>query len=311
MFIKKLTAALLLTMFTSSCVGTDFILDPVQLFEPKIETEPGNSAILKGENIHFTATYYDSLGQEVQSTVFQWTSLNSDIAVIDAEGRATGIMPGQAQILARANNIVSEPALLSILNDPNQVGTVIVAPDSAKGSPGQTIQFSAMVLNLNGETIAGKEVAWRSGNPETVSVDTNGLATALKPGIAEIIATVDSIDSRPAIFEVLGQLKSGQFVPRPGSSYTVRGGVTMEKEDNNNLLLQFGDNFVSSSGPGLYVYLSTTNSVGSNSLEVEKLKSTQGQQHYTIQGNIDLDAYSWVIIHCKPFNVTFGYAELK
>ena len=85
----------------------------------------------------------------------------------------------------------------------------------------------------------------------------------------------------------------------------------MEKQDNGNLLLQFDDNFLSSNGPGLYVYLSTSNSVGSNSLEVERLNSTQGQQLYTIQGDIELDAYSWVIIHCKPFNVTFGYAELK
>ena len=311
MFRKKLAAALLLLTFATSCVGTDFIQDPVQLFEPKIEIEPANSAIRVGENIDFAATYYDSLGQQVQSTVFQWTSSNSDIAVIDDNGTASGIMPGQVQIVAKVNNIVSEPVLLTIVTDPNQVATVIVTPDSANSSPGLTIQFSAMVLNLNGDTIAGKVVMWRSGSPEIAGIDTDGLATALKPGIAEITATVDGIDSSPALFEVLGQTKSGQFVPRPGSSYTVRGGVTMEKQDNGNLLLQFDDNFLSSNGPGLYVYLSTSNSVGSNSLEVERLNSTQGQQLYTIQGDIELDTYSWVIIHCKPFNVTFGYAELK
>ncbi len=311
MFRKKLAAALLLITLSSNCVGTDIIQDPVQLFEPKIEIEPANSAIQVGENIDFIATYNDNLGQQVQSTIFQWESSNSDIAVIDANGTASGIMPGQAQIVARANNIVSEPVLLTIVIDPNQVATVIVTPDSANSSPGLTIQFSARVLNLNGATIAGREVTWRSSRPEIASINEDGLATALLAGIAEIIATVDGIDSSPAIFDVLRQSKSGQFVPRPGSSYTVQGGVTLEKQDNGDLFLQFGDNFVSSNGPGLYVYLSTSNSVGSNSLEVEKLKSTQGEQSYTIQGDIGLDAYSWVIIHCKPFNVTFGYAELK
>ena len=90
MFRKKLVAALLLLMFATSCVGTDFIQDPIQLFEPKIEIEPANSAIRVGENIDFAATYYDSLGQQVQSTVFQWTSSNSDVAVIDANGTASG-----------------------------------------------------------------------------------------------------------------------------------------------------------------------------------------------------------------------------
>ncbi|MGH7457397.1 MAG: DM13 domain-containing protein, partial [bacterium] len=74
---------------------------------------------------------------------------------------------------------------------------------------------------------------------------------------------------------------------------------------------KFGSDFSSSSGPGLEVFLSTTNTVGANSRNLGRLQSTSGAQNYNVPSGIAFNTYSWVIIHCVPFNVTFGYAQLR
>jgi uncharacterized protein YjdB len=277
----------------------------------RIEISPENSALEVGKTFGFSASYYDSLGNKVTSTVFDWQSSDDNVAAIDANGLVSGITPGQVHITARANNSASDPALLTVVIDPAQVAKVVVQPDSANLSAGQTVQFTAAAVNLNSETISGKTFTWRSSNTSVATVNNSGLATALAPGSANIIATTDGIDSSPAIVQVAGGVRTGTFVKRPGTSYTVSGTAILDEQTDGSLVLKFGSDFSTSSGPGLYVYLATTNQVGSTSLEVARLKSTRGEQSYDLPATVKIDSYNWAIIHCKPFNVTFGYAELK
>ena len=93
------------------------------------------------------------------------------------------------------------------------------------------------------------------------------------------------------------------------NSYDVEGTATLAELPDGGLVLRFGDDFKSSNGPNLAVYLSATNSVTSSSLKLGDLKATQGAQTYPVQA--DLDQYAYVIIHCVPFNVSFGSARLR
>lgn len=111
--------------------------------------------------------------------------------------------------------------------------------------------------------------------------------------------------------EVTGDSRTGMFVQKPGSSYNVRGTATLEKQGNGNLMLNFGSDFSSSNGPGLAVFLSTTSGRNSGSLNLGNLQRTSGDQDYSVSGNVELGDFDWVIIHCVPFNITFGFAELK
>ena len=157
----------------------------------------------------------------------------------------------------------------------------------------------------------GKVFSWRSSDPSIATIDNTGLVTTIIPGTVDIIASTDGIDSLPALLKVLGESRTGMFMKKPGTSYTVSGTAILERLEDGSLLLQFGSDFFASSGPGLHVFLSTTNGINSSSLDLGDLKMNSGGQRYPLSGVIDPETFNWVVIHCVPFNVTFGFAELK
>ena len=72
------------------------------------------------------------------------------------------------------------------------------------------------------------------------------------------------------------------------------------------------ENFRSTNGPDLYVYLSKdATSIGDGFVDLGLLKGNVGNQNYNIPQDVDLDQYSYVLIWCKQFSVLFGYAELS
>ncbi|TDI92381.1 MAG: hypothetical protein E2O77_05150 [Caldithrix sp.] len=293
-----------------SCIGTDFITESPLGNPARIEIEPRTSAIQQGSAISFQATYYDTLGEIVPGTSFQWMSSDASISTIDANGSAVGNQPGQVMIVAAANGVESEPALLTVVSDPSQVATVSVVPDSGSIRVGETQQYLAAAFNLNNDRLVGKVFSWRSSDPSIATIDNTGLLSAMMPGTVNIIASTDNIDSFPAFLEILGESRTGMFM-ESGTSYTVRGTVLLETLENGSLMLQFGSDFSSSNGPGLHVFLSTANRINAGSLDLGDLKMPSGAQSYQIPGTVELETYNWVVIHCVPFNVTFGFAELK
>ena len=298
-------------IFALSCIGTDFITESPLGNPARIEVEPRTSAIHQGSAISFEATYYDTLGEIVPGTSFQWMSSDASISAIDANGSAVGHQPGQVMIVAAANGVESEPALLTVVSDPSQVATVSVVPDSGSIRVGETQQYLAAAFNLNNDRLVGKVFSWRSSDPSIATIDNSGLLSTIEPVTVDIIASTDGIDSHVAFLQVLGESRTGMFMKKPGTSYTVRGTAILETLEDGSLELHFGSDFSSSSGPGLHVYLSTANRVNAGSLDLGDLKMNSGGQSYQISGGVELETYNWVIIHCLPFNVTFGFAELK
>ncbi len=298
-------------VFTFGCVGTDFITESSIGNPARIEIDPSTTAIQQGSAVSFQATYYDTLDNIVPGTSFQWMSSDTSVALIDENGLASGNQPGQVMIIASANGVESDPALLTVVSDPNQVAIVSVVPDSGNIRVGETQQYMAAAFNLNNDRLVGKIFSWRSSNSAIATIDNTGILTAIMPGTVHIVASTDGIDSSPAVLKVLGQSRAGMFMKKPGTSYNVGGTAILQTLEDGSLELQFGSDFSSSNGPGLHVYLSTTNGVNAGSLDLGDLKMTSGVQSYQIPGEVELDTYDWVVIHCVPFNVTFGFAELK
>ncbi len=72
------------------------------------------------------------------------------------------------------------------------------------------------------------------------------------------------------------------------------------------------ENFKSTNGPDLYVYLSKdSRSIDDGYIELAELKGNIGNQNYNIPDDVNLEEYSHVLIWCKQFSVLFGYADLK
>ncbi|MBA4197855.1 MAG: hypothetical protein C0459_09905 [Chitinophaga sp.] len=99
---------------------------------------------------------------------------------------------------------------------------------------------------------------------------------------------------------------TGNFVNGP---YGAVSGVAKIYKVNNRYQLAL-ENFNSSNGPDLKVYLSKDN-IPSNFINLGSLQSTTGNQLYDIPAGVTPSEYAYVLIHCQQFNHLFGSAILK
>ncbi|MFW9881697.1 MAG: DM13 domain-containing protein, partial [Candidatus Thorarchaeota archaeon] len=110
---------------------------------------------------------------------------------------------------------------------------------------------------------------------------------------------LDMNDDMPSNATIIAE---GQF---SGTNYDVKGKALLIK-NNDKYIIRLED-FESESGPGLYVYLST--SLDDNDfIDLGKLKATKGNINYDVSSNTDFDKYDNVLIWCEPFGVLFGSA---
>lgn len=301
-----------LSLGLAGCIGTDLVED-LPTLEARIDITPGEAALEQGNTVRFEATYYDGFGMRVPTAALRWESSAPGVAVVDADGLASGLAVGQALITAHADDASSHPVLLTVVADPAGVARVVVTPDTLRLPAGSNQTFTAAAFNLNGDRLDGKAFTWASSNPQVATIDAGGAAQALEPGIAGITATTEGISSAPATLVVPGGTRQGMFVKRAGSSYNVAGTATLEELPGGGLRLTFSSDFTVSAGPGLAVFLSNSTTVGSGSLNLGDLQKDFGEQSYFIaaDASVALNSFNNVVIHCVPFNVTFGHATLQ
>lgn len=91
------------------------------------------------------------------------------------------------------------------------------------------------------------------------------------------------------------------------NNYSVSGSAKIYEQSNGTRVLVL-EMFSSSNGPDLRVYLAN-NADASAFVSLGKLKSTTGQQVYSIPPNTDLLQFPFALIWCQQFSVLFGKAE--
>ncbi len=102
---------------------------------------------------------------------------------------------------------------------------------------------------------------------------------------------------------------SGIFVGVGDGIHDAQGDAyTIPLEDGSTVLRL--ENFQSTNGPDLFVYLSTDENA-SEFINLGELKANKGNQNYEIPDDVDLSKYNKVLIWCKSFSVLFGSAELS
>ena len=106
------------------------------------------------------------------------------------------------------------------------------------------------------------------------------------------------------------RLKSGSFV---GVAHSTSGTATIFNKDGQHHL-ELGRDFSTDSGPDLFVLLHRSPNPESYRSEdyvsLGRLQQINGSQQYLIPADINLENYNSVVIWCRRFNVTFGYAPL-
>ncbi len=187
---------------------------------------------------------------------------------------------------------------------------------------GTAFQFTHQYVNNIGQA---EDVAavWTSSNTELLTIDANGLASAIAEGDVDITAsfTDPRFDETATVTETVAIGASTVVVVEPmmrsgsvatTSSYPLSGNFVLEElPDSDELKLSFGEEYIADELlPGLYVYLSNNPNSTVGAFEIGAVQTFRGAHEYTFNG-AELEQFAYVLYFCKPFNVKVGHGDIE
>ncbi|ALS01926.1 hypothetical protein ATZ33_11205 [Enterococcus silesiacus] len=140
--------------------------------EDNVELDAGDSVTLKASVLPANATNKQLL----------WDTTDEGIAVVDANGRITGVNPGSTSIDVRtADGKIVKYIDVTV----NEVAPqeIVVDKENVELNLGNSVTLKASVLPANA---TDKELFWVSMDESIVAVDDNGKITGKKEGTTEI-----------------------------------------------------------------------------------------------------------------------------
>lgn len=268
-------------------------------FAPLIQT---------GGTTSFKFNYIDPDGRTNNMVMPQWASTNESVATIDQDGIITTHAAGMTDItitLDGIGNVVS----LEVTDEPVMTNPVLQITSFASFlNAGERFQFQADYYNGNGELV-NEQINWSSSDETVLSIDGDGLATALLSGTAIIEATFGNVTTTIEVLveEVLVD-RTGSLM---GIGYNISGDFTLSVNEDRDLILTV-TNYVPD-GPGPYFYLTNQNNSVANGLNLGAANSsgTVTINVTELDETVGLRTYNFLMVWCEPFNVRLGVGEFQ
>ena len=188
---------------------------------------PMNPSKPVGYHTQFIATgHYDNGTSADITTLVVWSSSNTAIATIGAStGLAVGVGQGTATITASASSGVDNTASLTVTAA--TLNSITITPSTASLPQGLTQQYTAVGHYSDGSSFLITDlVTWTSSSPTIASINSTGLATALREGSTSITATYGIRTSNTATLAVTpATLSSISIIP---STVSMPAGFTQQ-----------------------------------------------------------------------------------
>ena len=173
-------------------------------------------ALVSGKTEKLTATINPS--DTTDSKTLTWTSSNTKVATVDANGNIKAISAGTANITVKTSNGKTATAKVTVTNpqavtkptNPTQkpttkptnkviaITSVKINQKSASVMVGKTTKLTATINPSN--TTQSKTLTWTSSNTKIATVDKNGVVKGIKAGTANI--TVKTSNGKTATIKV-------------------------------------------------------------------------------------------------------------
>ncbi len=168
--VKKLTATCEITI-------TDIDVTAVTLDKTVAE-------LTTGETLQLAATVNP---EDATNKTLTWTSSNTNVATVDANGKVTAVSAGEAVITAAsvANPDVKAACTVTVKKPYIAVTEITLNKTEVSVNEGETVQLKAVVTPSNATDAT---VTWTTSDDAIAIVDENGLVTALTNGTAIITA---------------------------------------------------------------------------------------------------------------------------
>lgn len=191
---------------------------------------PEQAGILVARTAQLAAQPLDADGAPLAGRTITWSSSNTTVARVDADGTVTGVAPGAATIVATCEGR-SAQAAVTVALPPVQTVTISPNPDTlAVNTDGQ---FTATLRDVNGAALTDRAVTWSSNNTTVAVVSATGVVTALTPGLAIISASAEG-RSGTATVVVVNRLAGAVTVTPSIAALVIGTQLTLQTQVTDN-----------------------------------------------------------------------------
>ncbi len=190
-----------------------------------VQMVPEDTLAFLDETVQFHAVALDANENPVEGMAFNWSSSDTNVATVDGQGLALGLVPGTVTIRAEAASPVANvggagsraptPGLVGLATFQvlSPVARIQVSPNPFTfRSLGQTRQFAAQAFDAAGNIVPLTDFVWTSSNQGVVTVDPSGLATSVANGSTVIRASFRGVTGTAAVF-VAQSIASVEITP--------------------------------------------------------------------------------------------------
>jgi len=162
------------------------------LTEPaaKVSVDLGSATLEIGQTTQAAVTLLNSSGAAFTGPTVAWQSSNPAIATVNATGLVTAVARGTATISAVADGKTGGATLTVAAKT---AAAVVVTPNAASATIGQSAQLTATVKDATGGTLIGRTITWTSANTAVATVSNTGLVNAVGAGSTTISASADGL----------------------------------------------------------------------------------------------------------------------
>ncbi len=155
-----------------------------------IEAHPLLGSLAVGASALATATTRSPNGDPRDDVAIHWTSKNPAIAAVNDAGLVTGVAPGTATLVAKADDKSSETTVKVVADT---VTKLSIAPLASTTRTGEVIHFVAFT-----EGATGLASTWSVAGP-AARIYPDGGFVAEKPGVYQITASIGKHDATTTV----------------------------------------------------------------------------------------------------------------
>jgi hypothetical protein len=182
----------------------------------RIVVSPASRSMTAGDTLRLRAEARDAQNNIIPGVTFRYRL--GPMARFEGRVDSTGLVTaGSTSILpvtVTATLAGAKPKfeVVEIRALPGAVASLEIAPTTAKLVAGQRLRLTARAFSAAGDKRADR-VSWKSSNPNVVSINPAGLATAVAAGTANIVASVGNVTTQLPVQVVAGSVASLSLSP--------------------------------------------------------------------------------------------------
>lgn len=161
-----------------------------------VNVSPATARLLIGGKVQLTAQPKDASGNQLDNLAIVWTSSDTTIARVTADGMVAAVAPGNATVSAATGGVTGSASITTALAP---VASVEVTPANSSLGTGGTIQLYATTKDAAGNILSGRAISWSSSNTAVATVSSSGLVSTVTAGSTTITALSEGISGSAAI----------------------------------------------------------------------------------------------------------------